>query len=426
MLRGRGRSRGRRTRRLLRTRRECRSALAEGEIRPPDDIVTKVAREGGAAEAVLLLFSPDSIPAKWDVDEWGPAFRTQPAAVGTRVAAVLLRDCRVPDLLRRADYFDLTANRLAGFRAVKRWLMRAGLGRPPLLPACHEAAEADVEALAVRLADQPGTANVDAPETALAFARRHAEEFEAVFWLHCRGRSTAALAGDLGEQLGLPLPGPLEEDLERLRRCCAGRRCLYLLDGADAGLDVFGPRASVLRIAPAARPAPPDLSADERLLLAAFSACAPGAELALAAQVAELPEERAAAALARLAARGLTVGCHVPPPPELARRHAALARDLAGVRHAFEWALACDWALARDLGRQAVRLAVSAGRDAEAFEIAETLEREAEPRADRKVLEDSAWERAWILERWGRTGEAEILHRRRQLHYSDQMALDFG
>ena len=57
-------------------------SLAEGEIRPPDDIVTKVAREGGTAEAVLLLFSPDSIPAKWDVDEWEPAFRTQPAARG--------------------------------------------------------------------------------------------------------------------------------------------------------------------------------------------------------------------------------------------------------------------------------------------------------------------------------------------------------
>ena len=396
--------------------------LAEGEIRPPDDIVSKVAREGGTAEAVLLLFSPDSIPAHWDRDEWEPAFRTQPAAVGTRVAAVLVRECYVPGLLRRANFIDLTPNRLAGFRDVKRWLMGR---RPPFQLPSHEAPAAEVEALAVRLADQPGTATVDAPETALAFARVHAGEFEAVFWLNCRARGTAALAGDLGEQLGLPLPGPLADDLERLRRCCADRRCLYLLDGTGGTLDVFGPRASVLRIMPAARPAPPDLTADECLLLAAYTACAPGAEADLAAQVAGLSEERAAAALAGLATRGLPARYDAPPPEKLARRHAALARELAGVRHAWQWALARDWTLARDLGRQAVRLAVAAGRDAEAFEIAETLEREAESRGDCKVLEDSAWERAWILERWGRTDEAEALHRRRQLLHSGQMTFDF-
>jgi hypothetical protein len=323
--------------------------LAEGEIRPPDDIVSKLARDGGMAEAVLLLFSPDSIPAKWDRRQWEGAFQ----AAGTRVAPVVIRECYVPQRLMPIGIFDLTSNRLAGFRAVKTWL----LGHPRL-ETPPEAHNPELEALAVQLADQPGTAAVDTPETALAFVRRHAGEFEAIFRLECRERSTAALAGDLAEQFALQLPGPLEENLERLRRCCAERRCLYVLHGPDPAPDVLGPRASVLRI----------LSA---------------------------------------------------PPP-------GFESDLAAVRHSWQRALACDWTLARDLGRQAIRLAVAAGRYAEAFEIAETLEREAEPQADRKVLEDSAWERAWILERWGRTDEAEALHRRRQLLYSDQMALDFG
>lgn len=413
--------------------------LEDGEIRPPDDIVSKVARDGGLAEAVLLLFSPDSQPGKWDHRKWEPAFRTQPAKVGTRVAALLLRECHIPGLLKRAVFFDLTANRLAGFRKVKRWLMglRAPAARTGFRPARHEAPEEALEALAVRLADRPGKEEVDAPETALAFAGRHAGEFEAVLWLNACGRGTAALAGDLGEQLGLTLPGPLEEDLERLRRCCEERRCLYLVAGSGALPDVFGPFASVLRIASAARAMPPGLAERERLLLEAFSACAPGADPELAARVAGLTAGAATAAPAGLAARGLvvlyqddppryTLSCPAAPSAEMARRHAALAEDLAGVRHAWQWAQTCDWDLARDLGRRAMRLAVNSGRDAEAFELAEALEREAEPRGDRKVLEDAAWERAWILERWGRTGEAAALHRRRELLYTDQMVLDFG
>ena len=55
-----------------------------------------------------------------------------------------------------------------------------------------------------------------------------------------------------------------------------------------------------------------------------FPPARPARRRTLAAQVADSRSERAAAALAGLAARlACTVGCPAPPPPELARRHAS-------------------------------------------------------------------------------------------------------
>ncbi len=119
-----------------------------------------------------------------------------------------------PDLLRRKNFFDLRQNRLAAFRAIKRWLMSLSpLPRSaPFAPArqpSFNGRDAELETLCTLLADAPGMAVLEAAagagKTTLAteFARRHQEEFDAVFWLTCGvNRAAPALAGDPGRAVG--------------------------------------------------------------------------------------------------------------------------------------------------------------------------------------------------------------------------------
>ena len=218
--------------------------LEEGEMPPGGDLIAKV-EDGLSADVVLVLLSPESVPARWILERWKSAFWDQAAEMGTVVATLLCRDARFPDLLRRKNFFDLRQDRLSGFRAIKRWVM--SLSPPPqkapFAPARHpsfQGRDAELESLCVQLADTPGMAVLEAAQgagkTALAveFVRRHQEEFDAVFWLTCGSRSAAALAGDLAAQLGVRLDRDLEANLNELRRLCARHRCLLILDDAVA------------------------------------------------------------------------------------------------------------------------------------------------------------------------------------------------
>ncbi len=64
-------------------------------------------------------------------------------------------------------------------------------------------------------------------------------------------------------------------------------------------------------------------------------------------------------------------------------------------------------------------------RLAEAFEILRDWSRAAERNADRRVLEDCAWEQVWILEHWGRTTEAREIDTVRREQYADQLSFSF-
>jgi hypothetical protein len=88
----------------------------------------------------------------------------------------------------------------------------------------------DLEHLYSTLADDAGTQQVDGAAAA-RFAKEAEEEFEAVLWVPCYGRTLAQAAGELGHQLGLTLDGQAKENCERIRELLAGRRCLVVLDG---------------------------------------------------------------------------------------------------------------------------------------------------------------------------------------------------
>lgn len=343
--------------------------LEEGEMQPGEDLIAKV-EQGLSADVVLVLLSPDAVPPRWILERWKSAFWEQAAEVGTAVATCLCRDSKFPDLLRRKNFFDLRQNRLAGFRAIKRWLM--GLSplprKAPFVPArlpSLTGRDDTLETLCTLLADTPGMAVVEgaagAGKTALAveFAGRHQEEFDAVFWLTCGSRSAAALAGDLAAQLGVRLDRDLEFNLNELRRLCARYRCLLILDDAvTATAAVLAPRgrtsvllttragdlAAALAAAAIALEASfiqdtsqlaetvRNLDGAARRLLSAMCACAPsGFQLDMAVRTADAESEEARDIVAGFVSRGVLAPLDENGPrfvvPALVRERVALRGD---------------------------------------------------------------------------------------------------
>jgi hypothetical protein len=92
---------------------------------------------------------------------------------------------------------------------------------------------------------------------------------------------------------------------------------------------------------------------------------------------------------------------------------------LRSLRDTTAWTDACA------LLRRAVHQARDQGRLAEADEFLQLWGGAAEERDDRRVLEECAWERIWILESWGRAEEAARLDAYRRSALQDQMCFDF-
>jgi hypothetical protein len=354
--------------------------LEEGEMQAGEDLVNKV-EEGLAADVVLVLLSPDSVPARWILERWKSVFWEQAAEMATALATVLCRDSRFPDLLRRKNFFDLRQNQLAGFRRIKRWLI--SLAPPPqkapFAPArlpSFSGRDGEIETLCTMLADTPGIAVVEGPgavgKTALAveFARRHQEDFDGIFWLTCGTRSAAALAGDLAAQLGVRLDRDLEANLNQVRHLCSRYRCLLVLDDTElpiaaqmahrgrtsvlvttrrAGL--AGELSAATLALPEACPVDPaqlaetirKLDGAEQRLLCAMCACAPqGFPLDMAVRTADTETQEASDMVAWFVSKGVLTPLDETGPrflvPAMVRERISLRGD--GERWARHHALA--------------------------------------------------------------------------------------
>jgi hypothetical protein len=222
---------------------DVRIFLDEGEIRPGEDLVTK-ARAAHAADVALILFSRESLPARWPRAQWEAALVSEPADLEARIGFVTCDDCSPPKILR--PYFDMSRNVSRGMRELKRWIRaRTATFQVPM-----RAQGMDLEWLGVTLADRPGFETVESADVAFEFADSFREDFDEVFRVFCGGRSQAALLGDLGSQLGLKLYGEVEENQFRIGEFCAARRFLLILDDARsspaAATFTFGGRCSTL------------------------------------------------------------------------------------------------------------------------------------------------------------------------------------
>jgi hypothetical protein len=197
----------------------------DGQIGENQNLISK-AEEGLSADVLLLLLSPSSCPARWVREHWEPVLFDQAKQGGVEVVTMLLRECTFPPLLRRRNFIDATSNWLTAQRLLKRWfrLRERASGAPP-----SREFSGDLEDLYLTLADRAGALHVGGA-VASRFALEAEDEFEAVLWVPCQGRTLAQASGELGHQLGLRLDGPPEENCERIRELLSARRCLVVLD----------------------------------------------------------------------------------------------------------------------------------------------------------------------------------------------------
>ena len=232
---------------------------------------------------------------------------------------------------------------------------------PPAENVEFTGAAPELDDLGSAVADRPGARSTGSVALAYAFVRAYAEDFDEVFRLECAGRTPAALAGDLGAQIGLRLESDWPDNLDKLREFCSARRFLVLLeapDGVNAGLFTFGGNCSTLVVAESG-PMEPPCAESLRAIQAEFAH--PGG----------------------------------------------------------------DWEKVCHLARIGRRLARDQNRIAELYELLLQWHALADARGDRQVLDESAGEMVWVLETWGRFDEASRLERRRITEFGEQMALAF-
>ena len=197
----------------------------DGLIGEEQDLISK-AEEGLSADVLVLLLSPSSSPARWTRERWESVLVDQARRNDVEVVTLLLEECSFPPLLRRRNFIDGTKNRLTAQRLLKRWFWRRE--RDPTDLTSREVSE-ELEDLYTILADRGGALTVSGAD-ALQFGSEAADEFEAVLWTPCHGRTLAQAAGELAVRLGLTLDGPVKENCSRIRDLLATRRCLVVLD----------------------------------------------------------------------------------------------------------------------------------------------------------------------------------------------------
>ncbi|HLJ20397.1 MAG TPA: toll/interleukin-1 receptor domain-containing protein [Stellaceae bacterium] len=237
---------------------DVRVFLEEGAMPAGGDLARK-AREGRMAEIVVVLFSRDSLPPRWPRAQWEDALVNEPAAEGVRMAFLKCDDCNPPRVL--ANQFDLTGRKLDGLRALKRWV------RGSTVP--HTPPSAEVELLAIAVADRPGMDIVESAALAHQAMEACAADFDAVIRLHCLGRTLTALAGELAWELGLKLDRDSVANLERLESFCAARRLLIVLEAPGDEIAenlVFGGRCSTIISTEAGDPGTDPLHQAQRAL----------------------------------------------------------------------------------------------------------------------------------------------------------------
>jgi hypothetical protein len=294
-------------------------------------------------------------------------FLRQPGVFGTRLACLLLRECRFPELFRRGSFFDLSADSRAGMRALKRWVYG---GTEPV----SFRKVGRFEALRRRIADRPGVETGLAAEEALGFSEECREDFEGVFRIDCARRSRTGILGDTAHVLGLRLPDSAERNRAALAGFCAGRRCLFLFDHlAEEDRDVV------------------DL----------------GGKTSIIFTQSEMPERR--------------------PLAELERLFTAWPRHpddcLLALGDAESWLRNRGYGVSMQLGFAALALLKNYDRLAEACETLDLMATAARAAGDLLAAHRLEWEQSTIRQQWG---ETVVMAERVVMPEATQLVLEFG
>ena len=337
----------------------CPVAIEDGVMQMGADLLDSV-ETGLSFDYVLVLLSPSSTEPAWPRVRWDSILFEQPKQLRTRIAYVLLEECKFPAILRKETFFDLARDFVNGRRSLKRWLLAQLTPVPPTPHLPERSAglkEIDIDALEP-LADWPEYTQAPDRETALAFAHARHTDFEAVVWLNAERRGRVGVLGDVAHGLGLRLEGTWEDNARALTEYCAEHRVLLVLENVESGVGEmvnFGGKASVVIVE--GTDSTPRRPLNELLRL--FSSWKRNASKCLAALG--------------------DVESHLDSPE-------ILKEEI--------WTEACA------LCSAAVALLKDYGRLAEAYDLLARISSAMQVRGDLAALGKVEWETSWILEHW--------------------------
>ena len=232
------------------------------------NFVAEIDRGLAGSDLAFVVLSPEAVVSAWTRTEWTSALARQVEEGLTRLALVLVRDCKPPELLRTLHRFDARTDPQAAIAAAVDWAVRLRDRRrlvetqaPQYLleyePRTFIGREQHFTRLRAELADQPGKfllygePGTGKSTLALKFAWQARHAFDAVVFQPCGDRDAGQVAVELAARLGLEeMRGePADVQAEAAKRWLRGRLSLLVLDDvwrADAATLLPGPPASVL------------------------------------------------------------------------------------------------------------------------------------------------------------------------------------
>jgi tetratricopeptide (TPR) repeat protein len=241
--------------------------FCEVDIVAGDHFVAKIEEGLSTSDLAIVAWSPEAARSRWTDLEWATVLDREINESRRRLGVVLLKDAKLPELLRTKIWIDARTDVNKGVHETVRWVKRmrdmrrdAGAKAANFFldyePKDFVGRADHLEAIYAALADQPGVlllhgeAGCGKSTLALKFGWRFQGAFDAVIFQACGQRTVHEIGMELAARLKLDVASlPPEKQIEAARQWLRERRSLLVLDdlvNQDAIELKPGPPVSVL------------------------------------------------------------------------------------------------------------------------------------------------------------------------------------
>jgi tetratricopeptide (TPR) repeat protein len=222
--------------------------LCEVDIITGDNFVAEIEEGLSSSDLAIVTWSPEAARSRWTDLEWATVLDREISESRRRLGVILLKDAKLPELLRTKIWIDARSDVNRGVHETVRWVKRmrdmrrdAGAKAANFFldyePKDFVGRSEHLEALYAALAEQPGTlllhgeAGCGKSTLALKFGWQLQGAFDAVIFQSCGQRSVTEIGMELAARLKLDVGSfHPEKQIEAAKLWLRERRSLLVLD----------------------------------------------------------------------------------------------------------------------------------------------------------------------------------------------------